>query len=102
MDNLRELLNHIGPNIPFMMAGVGGTTKFNTVRIVEISVILFFLWMGFSKMETKLDWINNDYLQHKATTQEKLEGITRVEKRLEKIEDIVFQPIGDRDIIRRR
>ena len=102
MDSLRELLNQVGPNLPFMMAGVGGNVKMNGTRVAEISVILLFLWLGFNKIEKKLDWINDDYLKHKATTEQKLEGINRLGKRMERIENVVFTPINDSEIIRRR
>ena len=102
MDNLREFLNTVGPNIPFMMAGVSGNVKMNGTRIAEISIIIIFLWLGFNKIEKKLDWINDDYLQHKTKTEQKLEGIGRLEKRMEKIENVVFTPINDSEVIRRR
>lgn len=102
MDSLREFLNSIGPNIPFMMAGIGGAPKLNGTRVAEISVILLFLWLGFNKIEKKLEWINDDYLQHKSRTEQKLEGLNKIEKRMERIENVVFTPINDSGVIRRR
>ena len=102
MDNLREFLNNIGPNIPFMMAGIGGDVKINTTEIAKLSIILLVLWLGFNDLKKEFRWLHSDYLTHKTKTEQKLEGIGRLEKRMDKIENVVFTPINDSEVIRRR
>ncbi len=98
MESLKEVLNYVGPHMPFMMAATPGKVKLNGTRFAEIFLVLAFLWFQFSELKAEMKEMqikNHDaiveFKQDKVKTNQRL---GRLEETVNKIEKVVFEPRG--------
>lgn len=102
MENLKEIFNNVGPHLPFMMASAPGKVKVNSTRIIEISMLVAFLWYQGEALKVDIKEMQDssrkafiEFKEDKAKTSERL---GKLEKTVDKIERVVFKPIGYREI----
>lgn len=97
MDNLKEIFNSIGPHMPFMMSVAPGKVKINSTRIIEISMLVAFLWYQGEALKAEIKEMQKghqealiEFKEDKARTNQRL---GRLEDDVKDIKNVVFKPI---------
>jgi hypothetical protein len=98
VESLREIFNNIGPHMPFMMATAPGKMKVNGTRLIEISMLIAFLWyqgealkVDIKEMQSRSEKALIEFKEDKARTEQRL-GV--LEEDIKDIKKVVYKPIN--------